>query len=195
MQRELYPPEWEEIAGQIKADAGYCCEGCGKQCRRPGEALDTHQRTLTVAHINHTPADCSRANLIALCAPCHLKYDAPAKRLRAITRKRAALMDTNTQLVSLLATIAGKAPRKPKPIAKRYGFDQHGVDVLESLAELNGLEGGPPAALARAVTLLKVCTEAVADGAEIRIHHPVSGSSLIEVDGVNQMTATSGAEE
>jgi hypothetical protein len=191
MQRELYPPEWEEIAGQIKADAGYCCEGCGKQCRGPGEALDTHKRTLTVAHINHTPADCARANLVALCAPCHLKYDAPAKRLRAIARQRELHM--KTELVNLLATIANKPPRKPKPIARQYGFDAHGVETLEALAELNSLDSSADA-LARAVTLLKVCTEAVADGAEIKIHHPVSGASLIGFDGVN-VTAESGAVE
>lgn len=193
MQREKYPADWDAIAGEIKADADYRCEGCGKQCRRPGEALDTHKRTLTVAHINHTPADCSRANLIALCAPCHLRYDAPAKRLRAITKQRETNMDKNTELVNLLATINSKPSRTPQPIASRYGFDAHAVEMLESLAKLNG-DAGPSEALARAVTLLKVCTEDAADGAEIRIHHPVTGASLIEFAGVTQITATSGAD-
>ncbi|NER37724.1 MAG: hypothetical protein F6J93_27815 [Oscillatoria sp. SIO1A7] len=39
--------------------------------------VDRPQRfALTVAHLNHNPADCSRENLKALCAPCHLRYDA-----------------------------------------------------------------------------------------------------------------------
>ena len=41
--------------------------------------------TLTVAHLDHTPENCDRANLKALCAPCHNKYDAPN---RAVNRKR-----------------------------------------------------------------------------------------------------------
>lgn len=79
MKRELYPDNWEEIALAIKGAADWRCEGCGKQCRRPGESLDTHQRTLTTAHLDHNPANCEPSNLRALCAPCHLRYDAPRK--------------------------------------------------------------------------------------------------------------------
>ena len=61
------------------------CEKCGKQCRRPGEAFDTHRRTLTVAHLNHNPADIRPENLCAMCAPCHLRYDA---QHHAETRRR-----------------------------------------------------------------------------------------------------------
>lgn len=35
-----------------------------------------HRFTLTVAHMNHNPSDCDPNNLKALCAPCHLAYDA-----------------------------------------------------------------------------------------------------------------------
>ena len=52
------------------------CEVCGKQCRKPGEPFDTHKRTLTVAHLNHTPEDVRPVNLKAMCAPCHLRYGA-----------------------------------------------------------------------------------------------------------------------
>ena len=76
MQRERYPDNWREIARRIKDNAGWRCEICGKQCRRPGEKFDTHRRTLTVAHLNHTPEDCSEDNLKAMCAVCHLRYDA-----------------------------------------------------------------------------------------------------------------------
>lgn len=76
MEKRRYPKNWDEIALKIKEDAGWKCENCGKQCRRPGEKFDTHKNTLTVAHLNHTPEDCSRTNLRALCAPCHLRYDA-----------------------------------------------------------------------------------------------------------------------
>jgi hypothetical protein len=107
MDRKLYPPNWGTMARAIKAEVDWCCEFCGRPCMRPGESpQDFMQRIcttgdletcpvvveyrqaprrflLTVAHLNHIPADCSRANLKALCAPCHCRYD-----LRQMGRKR-----------------------------------------------------------------------------------------------------------
>lgn len=77
-----YPENWDEIALEVKVEAEWQCECCGKQCRRPGELFDTHKRTLTVAHINHKKLDCRPGNLQALCAPCHCRYDAPSKAAR-----------------------------------------------------------------------------------------------------------------
>lgn len=76
MERARYPAEWERIAFAVKERADWVCQKCGKQCRRPGEPFDTHRRTLTVAHLNHVPEDVADDNLMALCAPCHLRYDA-----------------------------------------------------------------------------------------------------------------------
>lgn len=76
MERERYPNDWEAIAFRIKDTAGWKCEKCGKQCRKPGEPFDTHKRTLTVAHLDHNPENCADDNLKAMCAPCHLRYDA-----------------------------------------------------------------------------------------------------------------------
>ena len=76
MDKKRYPANWREIAEEVKAAAGYRCAACGKKCRKPGEPLDTHKRTLTVHHIDHCPENCARENLIALCAPCHLRADA-----------------------------------------------------------------------------------------------------------------------
>lgn len=76
MERERYPDDWEQIAHMIKQNAEWKCEVCGKQCRLPGEPFDTHKRTLTVAHLNHMPEDVRPENLKAMCAPCHLRYDA-----------------------------------------------------------------------------------------------------------------------
>ena len=85
MDRKRYPPDWNRIARGVKDSARWICENCGKQCRKPGEPFDTHKRTLTVSHLNHTPEDCRPENLRALCAPCHLRYDA---KHHAETRKR-----------------------------------------------------------------------------------------------------------
>lgn len=76
MIRRLYPNDWEKISEQVKWAARYRCRLCGKLCRKPGESFDTHERTMTTAHINHKPWDCRRENMIALCAPCHLAFDA-----------------------------------------------------------------------------------------------------------------------
>lgn len=89
MERERYPADWERIAFEIKTSADWKCQKCGKQCRRPGEPFDTHKNTLTVAHLNHTPEDVSEENLMAMCAPCHLRYD--AQHHVETRRKRNAL--------------------------------------------------------------------------------------------------------
>ena len=89
MKRELYPPDWPEIAKRVKDAADWCCQSCFLQCRRPGEPLDTHRRTLTVAHLDHDPANYSDENLRALCSRCHLQYDAKHHaRNAAHTRRR-----------------------------------------------------------------------------------------------------------
>ena len=83
--KTLYPVHWHAIAMQIKNAADWKCQKCGKQCRRPGEPFDTHKRTLTVSHLNHEPQDIRPENLMAMCAPCHLRYDA---KHHAETRRR-----------------------------------------------------------------------------------------------------------
>ena len=90
MEKGRYPAEWKRIAREVKEAAGWRCAACGKACRRPGEGLNTpgksgHRYPLTVHHIDHRPENCARENLIALCAPCHLRADAP---WHAETRKR-----------------------------------------------------------------------------------------------------------
>ena len=77
-----YPDNWDEIARAVKSEADWQCECCGKQCRRPVENFDTHKNTLTVAHCNHVKMDCRPENLCAMCAPCHLRYDAESKAAR-----------------------------------------------------------------------------------------------------------------
>ena len=89
MDKARYPADWKEIAREKKESVGWVCEFCGKQCRKPGEPFDTHRRTLTVAHMNHMPEDCRPENLKALCAGCHLKYDAKHHAETRKNRKKA----------------------------------------------------------------------------------------------------------
>lgn len=79
---------WDAIARDIKERADWRCQVCGKQCRRPGEPFDTSKRTLTVAHLNHTESDCRPENLMAMCAPCHCRYDARTKAERRKTGRK-----------------------------------------------------------------------------------------------------------
>lgn len=95
MDKARYPSNWKEIATQVKAAAGWRCAACQRECRKPGEKLDTHKRTLTVHHINHIPEDCRPENLIALCAPCHLKADAK-HHAETRTKRREEGKDTIT---------------------------------------------------------------------------------------------------
>jgi 5-methylcytosine-specific restriction endonuclease McrA len=82
-----YPPDWRLIATCVKEAANWRCQECGKQCRLPGQP-GSQADMLTVHHIDHNPRNCAADNLIALCAPCHLRADAQhharnAKRTRA----------------------------------------------------------------------------------------------------------------
>jgi len=83
--RALYPADWEQIALREKERAQWMCEECGADCLYP-----LNQRTrLTVHHIDHNPQNCHPSNLIALCAPCHLRADAKHHARNAcITRNR-----------------------------------------------------------------------------------------------------------
>jgi len=84
-----YPANWPEISATIRErSGGQCeCEGeCGLHRTHPGprrcEERNGQKATwaagrviLTVAHLNHTPADCRPENLKAMCQRCHLRYD------------------------------------------------------------------------------------------------------------------------
>ena len=80
-----YPPNWKEISLQIRERANWQCE-CTGECglhrgRRCEEKDNTKAKwaegkvVLTVAHRNHSKADCRPENLMALCNTCHLRYD------------------------------------------------------------------------------------------------------------------------
>lgn len=102
MDRSKYPADWDQIAVAIKEQAGWRCELCGLQCRFPGEAFDTHRRTLTVAHINHVEMDCRAENLVALCPRCHLAYDQTRKAMQQLARKRIQTSGNQTLFTNLM---------------------------------------------------------------------------------------------
>lgn len=114
MDRGLYPKDWEQMAFEIKQAAKWTCEGCGRPCLRPGESVSafvaritadmplwltydpaSHPRRflLSVAHLDHRPQNCDRANLKAWCCPCHCRYD-----LAQMTRKKRLKAEREGQL-------------------------------------------------------------------------------------------------
>jgi len=53
-------------------------------------SIDRPQRfTLTVAHLDHNPANCDPDNLKALCSGCHLRYDSPMKAAKKRAKSQA----------------------------------------------------------------------------------------------------------
>ncbi|MGI9251339.1 MAG: hypothetical protein ACR2PR_09085 [Pseudohongiellaceae bacterium] len=80
--KDKYPKNWKAISWVIRSvRAGWRCEGSPKypDCRAAhGEPHPTtgNMVCLTVAHLNHNPADCRPDNLRAMCNRCHLVYDA-----------------------------------------------------------------------------------------------------------------------
>ena len=106
MKRDLYPADWEAIALAVKAASDWRCEECGQQCRRPGEKFDTHTRTLTTAHLNHVPSDCRPENLKAMCAPCHLRYDAPHHAKNAAETRLRGKAIADARQIGFTATLS-----------------------------------------------------------------------------------------
>lgn len=73
--REIfYPNDWPAIARAVKEANNYVCQGCQRQCRRPGELWLGWEYELTVAHYDHI-YDGEAAFVVALCIGCHFRHD------------------------------------------------------------------------------------------------------------------------
>lgn len=112
MDLSKYPPDWKDIAARTKAAAGYVCQDCGMQCRRPDEPFDTHRRTMSVHHLGapkddgspgdpHDKLDVRPENLLALCSKCHLARDLPIHMVNAARTRRAKRIAAGQQELPL----------------------------------------------------------------------------------------------
>lgn len=92
--RARYPTDWPEISRRIRDKAGNKCEWCPAVNGEPHPVTGS-KVVLTVAHLDHTPENCTDDNLAALCQRCHNRYDAPTRRagIRQRERERAAIGD------------------------------------------------------------------------------------------------------
>lgn len=104
MKRELYPDDWEAISLEVRARSEGRCECIGECGLHHGRRCDERNGedarwakgriVLTVAHLDHEPANCERGNLRAMCQRCHLRYDSPhhvANAQRTLDKKRKQL--------------------------------------------------------------------------------------------------------
>ena len=86
--KDRYPKEWPLISLSVRALAGWKCVWCAAEQYKPHPVTGSRV-VLTVAHLDHTPENCSPDNLRALCQKCHLAYDREHHaRTRSATRRR-----------------------------------------------------------------------------------------------------------
>ena len=88
--KKLYPENWQEIRAEVQARSGGFCEGSPKYKYCRAQHGQPHPITksivvLTVAHLDHNPANCDMDNLRHWCQRCHNTYDA---KHRAETRRK-----------------------------------------------------------------------------------------------------------
>jgi len=98
--KALYPRDWKQISIRIRQRANNLCEFCGAANHQP-HPVTGGMVTLTVAHLDHNPANCEDNNLKALCNACHIRYDAQhhAKNAKATRqRKKAEALNAVGQL-------------------------------------------------------------------------------------------------
>lgn len=75
--KSLYPPNWKFISESIRfGRAKNRCEfpGCNAINYQP-HPITGSKVILTVAHLDHNPANCDPSNLMAMCQRCHNRYD------------------------------------------------------------------------------------------------------------------------
>lgn len=98
--RARYPADWPAISLEVRARAGFRCEGSPAypDCRAAnGEPhpVTGSKVVLTVGHLNHQPEDNgepgNRPNLKSWCQRCHNTYDGPMRRAGIAARARAAV--------------------------------------------------------------------------------------------------------
>jgi len=99
--RDRYPKDWPAISMRIRVESEWRCEFCSAQHGEPHPITDSIV-VLTVAHLDHTPENCERENLKALCQRCHNRYDADhRKSTRAKTREAEMVGAGQTRIPGL----------------------------------------------------------------------------------------------
>ena len=83
--------KWHKAESKGTGERDWPHQGEIFPCRHGDSVVWTKVRriVLTVAHLDHTPENCARDNLKALCQRCHLRYDAKHHAKNAAATRRA----------------------------------------------------------------------------------------------------------
>jgi hypothetical protein len=112
-----YPPDWPEIAKQVKDEAGWKC----RRCDHPHDPEAGY--ILTVHHLDMNPANNAWWNLVALDQRCHLHVQAK------VVMERVWLFDHSEWF----------KPYAAGYYAHLYGLPEDRYYVMEHLDELLAL--------------------------------------------------------
>ena len=115
-----YPPNWKQIAAQVKADAGNKCVRCG-HAHDVGAGY-----MLTVHHLDLNPANCEWWNLAPLCQRCHLQIQ------HKVIMERTWMMDHSLWFRPFVAGLA----------AHQNGLPSSREEVMKNLNYLIALHQG-----------------------------------------------------
>lgn len=116
--KKRYPISWKVIRAAILFECNNCCEFCGVENGKfivrskdtfryveVGDWVDDDEKVtkivLTIAHLDHTPENCHRENLKALCQKCHLTYDVEHHRKSRSSTKYRKLEEKGQQTIKL----------------------------------------------------------------------------------------------
>lgn len=104
MKRHLYPANWAEISANIRERAHNRCEWPGCELEN-GATVQGKRRpyrvVLTVAHLDHNPANCDPSNLRAWCQPHHLRYDVKHHARNAAETRRRRQQEAGQQALPM----------------------------------------------------------------------------------------------
>jgi len=118
-----YPANWKEIRAKILERAEHKCENCGAENHKPHPTTGS-KVVLTIAHLDHTPENCSDENLRAWCQKCHNSYDAPMRAKGIKERRLNKIKNSTIQLLFLLVCLL------PSPLYASTPGDANGSGTV-----------------------------------------------------------------
>ena len=127
---QRYHPEWDTISRYVRELFDFYCARCSKDCRNSKNA----DSVLQVHHIDENPGNNDLANLIPLCAACHLKIEKEA-RLHAPYNETQLELFKNQSYMQQMKNMRQSALRK-----YGLGSKQKKVQIDKETYEIKELE-------------------------------------------------------
>lgn len=120
--KSLYHPNFKWQGPLCVEQANYTCKHCG---RERGQEYTTQEGkidaiVIQAAHVNHDPWN-PHPDLMALCEPCHNKYDAPMRGKNQSRTKGLKKYITNLEAGAQLMPLSW--PKRPKSLKGRLAAE------------------------------------------------------------------------